>query len=396
MYDFNKIIERRGTSSTKWDKCKLNGYPEDTLAMWTADMDFEVLPEISEAMRRRIVEHPIYGYSFSIAGQAEEVCRWMKRRHGWDPKPEWVLITPGIVCALKMAVQSFTKRGEAILIQPPVYYPFKSTIEDNGRIVVENPLQLIHGHYEVDFEDFEEKIIQNDVKVFILCNPHNPVGRVFTRTELMRMGEVCLAHDVLVIADEVHADFVFPGSRFIPFLSLDDRFEENAISCTSPSKTFNVAGLKFSNIFIPHREIREKYAKHLELCGISNCNLLGAIGAKAAYEHGDQYVDELVSYIQGNVDFLRNYLAEELPMFAMIEPEGLYLVWIDVSALRLTNEELTHFMIYDAHVWLDEGYIFGKEGKNFERFNLACPRVVIKEAIDRIKAAAINRGIINF
>lgn len=396
MYDFDKIIERRGTSSTKWDKCKKNGYPDDTLAMWTADMDFEVLPEISEAMRKRIVEHPIYGYSFSVAGQEEELCSWMKRRHGWDPNPEWVLITPGIVCALKMAVQSFTKMGEAILIQPPVYYPFKRAIEDNGRKVVENPLQLIKGHYEVDFKDFEQKIIQNAVKVFILCNPHNPVGRVFTRTELKRMGEICLEHGVLVIADEIHADFVFPGSEFIPFLSLGDRFRENAMACTSPSKTFNLAGMKFSNIFIPNGEIRGKYAKHLELCGISNCNLLGSIGAKAAYEHGDRYVDELVSYIQGNVDFFKKYLAEELPMLKMIDPEGLYLVWVDVSALGLTNEELTHFMIYDAHVWLDEGYIFGNEGKNFERFNLACPRVVVKEAIDRIKMAAIKRGILNF
>lgn len=396
MYNFDKIIERRGTCSTKWDKSTWQGYPEDTLAMWTADMDFEVLPEITEAMRKRIVEHPVYGYSFNVAGQEEEVCSWMKRRHGWDTKPEWVLITPGIVCALKMAVQSFTKMGEAILIQPPVYYPFKKTIEDHGRLVVENPLQLICGHYEVDFKDFEEKIIENNVKLFILCNPHNPVGRVFTRTELMRMGEICLAYGVMVIADEIHADFVFPDSKFIPFLSIDDQLKENAISCTSPSKTFNLAGLKFSNIFIPNTEIRGKYAKHLDLCGISNCNLLGSIAAKAAYEHGDRYVDELVSYIQGNVNFLRTYLANELPMFKMIEPEGLYLVWVDVGALGMTNEELTHFMLYDAHVWLDEGYIFGKEGNNFARFNLACPRGVVKEAVDRIKSAAIKRGSLNF
>lgn len=390
---FDEVISRKGTSSTKWDLVSINGYPEDTLAMWTADMDFEVIPEITEALQNRI-SHPIYGYSMTIEGQNEAVCNWMKRRHQWEPNPEWIINTPGIVSAFKMAVQALTKTGEAVLIQTPVYYPFTDAIVDNNRQLIMNPLVFVNGHYEIDFQDFESKIVENEVKMFILCNPHNPVGRVFTREELERMGDICLKHNVLVISDEVHGDFVYGKNKHIPFLTIKDDYKEITIVCTGASKTFNLAGFKFSNIFVPNPQLRQKYFKHLDACGIATCNTFGSIVTKAAYENGDQWVDELVDYIYGNILFFKEYLAQELPMLKVIEPEGTYLVWVDFSSFNFSDEELTNFMLYDAHVWLDEGYIFGTTGKNFERFNLAYPRSIIKEAVDRIKGAAIKKGII--
>ncbi len=393
-YNFEDVLDRRGTACQKWDLAESEGYPEDILPMWVADMDFAVMPEITEALVRRIQDHPIYGYSVTVPGHDEAVCSWMKRRHGWDAKPEWIVSTPGVVCAFKTAVQCFTEPGEAVMLQKPVYYPMIKGIEDNGRKLVNNALVNINGHYEIDFEDFEKKIVENDVKLFILCSPHNPVGRVWTKEELTRMGDICLKYHVIMVVDEIHEDFVFAPNKFLPFLSLKKEYEEIAVVCTAPSKTFNVAGLKFSSIFIPNPELRNRFYRHLVCCGVNNNNMVGSIASKTAYELGDEYVDELVEAIKSNVDFFRDYLAEKLPMLKMIEPEGLYLVWVDVSAFGLEDEELKNFMIYDAKVWLDEGYIFGPEGHNFERFNLAHSKAQIKEAIDRIRAAAERRGLI--
>lgn len=393
-YNFDEGLDRRNTACGKWDGAKVAGYPEDILSMWVADMEFPVLPQIEEALERRVVDHPIYGYSTVVPGQNEAACAWMKRRHGWDAKPEWIVATPGIVCALKMAVQCFTEPGEAVLICNPVYYPFTKAVVDNNRKLVNSPLQLREGRYEMDFEDLEAKIVDNDVKMFILCSPHNPVGRVWTREELKRAGDICRKHNVLVIADEIHEDFIFKPHRFVPFLTVDAGYEQNTIVCTAPSKTFNVAGLKFSNIFIPNEELRGIFKAHLDRCGIGLPNTFGSIASKAAYEFGDEYADELAEAIQENVRYFKEYLGEKLPMLKVVDQEGLYLTWVDVSALGLEGEALTKFMIWEAKVWLDEGYIFGEEGNCYERFNLACPKRHIKEAVDRIYEAALRKNLI--
>lgn len=393
MYDFDHVIDRRGTGSRKWDIAAERGYPADVLPMWVADMDFEVLPEISQALRDRVMDHRIYGYSAPVEGQHASVCDWMARRHGWRPREEWIVNTPGVVAAVKMAIQCFTEPGDAVIIHEPLYYPFRKGITDNGRRLVGSPLRRVGTHYEIDFEDFERKITENDVKLFILCSPHNPVGKVYTADELRRLGQICKARGVLVVCDEIHGDFVYGGQRFVPYLSACPENEADTVLCTGASKTFNLAGLKFSNIFIPDAEKRERFVRQLDRCGIAASNALGGIAAKAAYENGDRWVDELLGYLEGNIAFFRSYLAEKLPELTVMDPEGLYLIWVDVSAWGLSDEELTHFMIYEAKVWLDEGYLFGEYGHGYERFNLACPRSVVKECVDRIADAAHRCGL---
>lgn len=394
MYNFDMIIDRHNTHSIKWDSIKENACPPDTLAMGTADMDFEVCSAVAEALARRAAGHRIYGYSTKLKGCDEAVCDWMKKRHGWEPRPEWILNTPGVVCALKMIIQCFTCPDDGILITRPVYYPFMRSIEGNGRRIVNSPLLRDGSHYDVDFDDFEEKIRRNGVTMFLLCNPHNPVGRVWTADELRRMGEICARHHVLIVADEIHCDFTFAPHRFVPFLVANPHLENEVVVCTAPSKTFNLPGLKYSNIFVPSREKRKKLLDHLERCGITTCNLFGYIACKAAYTRGASWFDGVLKYLKRNSDFFRESMARELPMMVVSELQGTYLAWVDFSVLGLSDKQLYEFMIYDAHVRLDDGIMFGPEGSGFQRFNLGCPRSVIGESVTRIKRAADARGLI--
>lgn len=393
MYNFDNVVNRYHTSSRKWDIAAERGYPSDILPMWVADMDFEVLPEISVALRDRVMDHRIYGYSAPVDGQNEAVCGWMKRRHGWNPDPKWIVYTPGVVCAVKMAIQCFTQPGDSIIVQEPLYYPFLHGIWDNGRNLVGNPFRRVDTRYEIDFEDFEQKIVEKNVKMYILCNPHNPVGKVFTRDELQCLGDICLRHKVIVVCDEIHGDFVYPGHKHVPFLTVRKEYWDNAIICTAASKTFNIAGLKFSNIFIPNENLRQEFSKQLDRCGVASVNVLGGYATKAAYEHGDRWVDELIDYLEGNIAYFKKITAEKLPHLRVMDSEGLYLSWVDVGAWGLRDADLTHFMIYDAKVWLDEGYLFGPYGCGFERFNLACPHSVITECVNRIADAAKRKGL---
>ncbi len=394
MYNFDEIVDRTHSDSSKWTGGRSKGYPDDILGMWTADMDFEVCPAVTEALKERICNHRIYGYNVPKNIRCEEaVCAWMKKRHNWEPKPEWIVNTPGVVAAISMAVQAYTEEGESVLIQRPVYYPFTNAVINNKRNLVTTPLKLVNGRYEIDFEDFEHKIQENQVKLFILCNPHNPVGRVWTKDELTKMGQICLKHQVRVVSDEIHCDFLYDHHVYTPFASISEEFAQISITCTAASKTFNIAGLRYSSIFIPNDTMREEFQNRVAACAL-RCNMFGSIATCAAYEEGEEWFDEVLAYIRENISFFKNYLAKELPMLKVIDPEGLYLVWVDFSAFHLEDHELTDFMIYDAHVWLDEGYIFGPEGHNFERFNLACSRKIVQESVDRIKKAAIKKGLI--
>lgn len=394
MYDFETVVDRTHSDSAKWTGGRSKNYPEDILGMWTADMDFEVCPAITEALRARVCDHRIYGYNVPRDMRCHQaVCAWMKKRHNWEPKTEWIVNTPGVVVAVAMAVQTFTQAGDAVLIQRPVYYPFTNCILNNHRKVVNSPLKLVEGKYEIDFADFEQKIIDHEVKLFILCNPHNPTGRVWTREELTKLGNICLKHHVLVVSDEIHCDFVYSPHRYTPFASICEEFAQNSVICTAASKTFNIAGLRYSTIFVPNPELRGRYLEQINACAVK-CNLFGSIATRAAYEEGEAWFDEVLAYIAQNIRLMKAYLAQELPMLKVIEPEGLYLVWVDFSAFHLSDEALTDFMINDAHVWLDEGYIFGQEGHDYERFNLACSSKIVRESIDRIKRAAQKKGLI--
>lgn len=386
MYNFDKLIERRGTGSIKWELIKASGKHEDTIPLWVADMDFETMPEITAALIER-AKHPIYGYTMIMDDYLEAFIGWMKRRFDFNVEKEWVTTTPGVVTALGLAIQAYTKPGDKIIINKPIYYPFDIGIAVNERIVVENPMIYKDNKYYVDFEDFERKIIENDVKLFILCNPHNPIGKVWTQEELQTIGNICKKHGVIVVSDEIHQDFVYQGHTHIPFYKVDESFKEFSIICTAPSKTFNLAGLQTSNIVIANKDLRDKFETTKTKVGLMHVNIFGIEACKTAYQKGDQWVDELVEYLQGNIDYLTKFFEEKLPQCPVIKSEGLYLVWVDFSKFGMGHLELEEFMLNKAKLWLDEGYIFGTGGELFERFNVACPRAILVKALDQLEEA---------
>ena len=385
-YNFDEIIDRRNTDCLKYDFAVERGKPADVLPLWVADMDFRTAPGIIE---RAVADANlgIYGYTESKDDYFRAVAAWYETYFDWKVERKWLVKTPGIVFAIGIAIQALTKTGDAVMIQQPVYYPFSEVIKDNDRTLVNNELVLKDGHYEIDFEDFEEKIVQNHVKLFVLCSPHNPVGRVWTVDELRRMGEICLKHDVKVVSDEIHSDFVYEGRKHYVFSTVDPAFEDISIICTAPSKTFNLAGLQVSNIFIPNTQIRKAFKRQVSAAGYSQVNMIGLHACQAAYETGREWLEELKVYLKGNLDFARGYLEENLPQIKLIEPEGTYLIWLDCRALGLPEEKLEHLIVHEAKLWLDSGAIFGAVGEGFERINIACPRAVLKEALERLHRA---------
>lgn len=384
--NFDEQIERRNTNSLKYDFAVHRGKPADILPLWVADMDFKVAQPILDAIIKR-TEHGIFGYSEVQEEYFEAVKNWMKKRHDWTVERRWLVKTPGVVFALAMAVKAFTKPGDGVMIQQPVYYPFSEVIEDNDRKIVDNTLVLgADGVYRMDLEDFEKKAIENQVKLFFLCNPHNPVGRVFHREELEQLGEICLRHHILVVSDEIHQDFVYNGKHQV-FANLSEELRNITITCTAPSKTFNVAGLQVSNIFIPNGELRGKFKKQVAAAGYSQLNTLGLTACEAAYRYGEAWHDELMEYLKGNLAYVREYLKENLPGIKLIEPEGTYLIWLDFRELLLTEEERENLIVKKAGLWLDSGAIFGAAGEGFERINIACPRATLTLALDKLKNA---------
>ena len=384
--NFDEIIDRRNTSCLKHDFAVERGYPADILPFWVADMDFRAPAPVIDALKVR-AEHGIFGYTQVKDDYFAVLQNWFRTRHDWTVERRDLILTPGVVFAIATAIRAFTKVGDAVLIQQPVYYPFANMIRQNERVIVDNPLRLIEGRYEIDFADFEQKIIEHRVKLFILCSPHNPVGRVWTRAELEQIAAVCLRHNVIVVADEIHEEFVRPGFRHVPFASLSEEAAAITVTCTSPSKTFNLAGLQISNIFIRNAQLRRRFKEELGRTGYDEPNTLGLTGAKAAYEHGVEWLTQLLTYIEENHARTKSFLAAHLPKVQIIEPEGTYLLWLDFRAYGLSDERLNEKIIREAHLWLDDGPIFGAGGSGFQRINIACPWATLETGLQNLAKA---------
>ena len=384
--NFDEIIDRRNTSCLKHDFAVERGYPADILPFWVADMDFRAPAPVIDALKAR-AEHGIFGYTQVKDDYFAVLQNWFRTRHDWTVERRELILTPGVVFAIATAIRAFTIKGDAVLIQQPVYYPFANMIRQNERVIVDNPLRLIEGRYEIDFADFEQKIIEHRVKLFILCSPHNPVGRVWTRAELEQIAAVCLRHNVIVVADEIHEEFVRPGFRHVPFASLSEEAAAITVTCTSPSKTFNLAGLQISNIFIRNTQLRRRFKEELGRTGYDEPNTLGLTGAKAAYERGAEWLAQLLAYIEENHARTKSFLAAHLPKVQIIEPEGTYLLWLDFRAYGLSDEALNEKIIRDAHLWLDDGPIFGAGGSGFQRINIACPWATLETGLQNLAKA---------
>ena len=390
-YDFDRVIERRGTNCSKWDADPrmIEGadYPVGSpLPLWIADMDFEVAPEITRALTER-ARHGIFGYTIIPDSCYDAIIDWEARRHGWRIEREWIQFAPGAVPAAHMAVQAFCQPGDRVIIQQPVYYPFFRTVLNNGAQIANNPLVLRNGRYEIDFEGFERQARDPRTTLFILCSPHNPVGRVWSREDLERLGDICARNGVRVFADELHCDILMPGCKHHPFGNVDAVCRDNSMTVIAPSKTFNLAGLQATVVITPNPRMRLLYENVLARNSIPRPNLFAITGLEAAYKHGERWLDELLVYIKGNYDFLVSYLEERLPKVRVMPLEGTFLAWMDFNALEPDPYLLQKRMLTEANVWLDEGWVFGPEGNGFERLVLACPRSILEEALDRIVRA---------
>lgn len=389
-YNFETAHSRNGVGAVKWEMMKQANpeVPDSIVPFSVADMELNNAPEIVEGLKQYLDEM-ILGYTEPTDAYFEAVQNWMERRHGFRPDREWFILTPGIVPAISQLIAALTAPTDSVLITTPVYYPFRAQIEKNGRGVVENELLIVDGHYEIDFADFEEKAARPDVTMFILCTPHNPIGRVWTSEELHRLADICLKHHVLMVADEIHSDLIMPGHTHVSLGTFEQKYLNNTIICTAPSKTFNLAGLQTSNLFVPNADIREK----LESAGgYSSLNIFGYKACELAYSKCEDWLEQLLVHLDGNRQFVEDFLAEKLPMIHAFPLEGTYLQWLDFRALGMDEKELEDFMVHKALWFTDEGYVFGEGGKGFERINLACTRQVLQDALDRLYAAIQERN----
>ncbi len=382
-YDFDTVTDRKNTNAIKYDLAKKRGKPKDAVSLWVADMDFPTAPCIQKAVAEKAA-HGIWGYSRPDNRYYDALKKWYKERHNFEVQNEWVVNTPGVCFALATAVKAFTKEGESVLIQKPVYYPFFNIINSLQRKVVNSSLILKNNHYEIDFDDFERKIVQENVKMFILCSPHNPGGRVWTKQELQKISEICLAHNVLVVSDEIHSDITFGSNVHTVYGSLSEQALKNSIICTAPSKSFNLAGLQFSNIFIADEKLRKAFSEELDKTGYDEPSVFGIVAATAAYSEGADWFDSVKSYIWENILFAKKYIEENAPQIKVLVPEGTYLLWLDFSKTGLSDSEINDRVLNKAKVWLDSGSMFGKEGEKFQRINCATPRIILEDALKRI------------
>ena len=385
-YDFNKIVDRSKYHSVKWDELETTFGVQDVLPMWVADMEFKSPKPVIEAIKKA-AEHGIYGYTSRPDSYYQAIIDWIEKKHHWKVKKDWLAYGPGVVPALSFIIRAFTQPGDKVIVQPPVYYPFFRAIENNGCYIVNNPLKVESNKYVMDFEDLEKKIDDPRIKILILCSPHNPVGRVWQKEELSRLGEICLEHNIIVVSDEIHADILFKGYKHIPFASISKEFAQNSITCTAPSKTFNLAGLQTSTIIIPNKKYYGIYNNMLNSLALNENNYFGLIALEAAYRYGEEWLNQLLFYLNENLEFLIEYFKERIPKIKVIKPEGTYLVWLDCRQLGFNAKSLNNFMLKKAKVALDDGNWFGKEGERFMRINIACPRSFLEKGLNRIERA---------
>lgn len=384
-YDFDRMIDRSNNFAAKYDELKLRFGRGDLLPFWVADMDFKAAQPIVDAIRERAAQE-IYGYTARPDTYFEAVMSWYKRRYDWELQREWMSYSPSVVTAMSIIIREFTKPGDKIIIQTPVYYPFFSVVEDNGRELVCNPLKLVGEDYVMDYEDLESKI-DDQVKYLILCNPHNPVGRVWTKEELTKLGNICIKNHIKVIADEIHGDLVLYGKKYTPFASISEEFAKHSITCISATKTFNLAGLQASTAIFPNKKDHDKFEKILNILDIKRNNCFSLVAMQAAYQEGEEWLRQLMEYVGENIRFVADYCKEHIPQIKPNKPEGTYLLWLNCKELGLKDEDLHNLMVNEAKVALNGGTGFGLEGSGYMRMNVACPRVLLEEGLSRIKKA---------
>lgn len=378
-YDFDEIIPRRHTNSYKWDSAT----DEDVLPLWVADMDFRTAPPVVEALQKR-VEHGIFGYTKVPSAYYEAITNWFARRHGWQIDKDWIIYTSGVVPALSAIIKALTKPGDRVLVQTPVYNCFFSSIRNNNCEVVDNPLIYTNRTYHIDFTNLERLTADPNIKLMLLCNPHNPAGRVWTREELTRLGEICLRNNVIVVADEIHCELVYPGHTYTPFASISKTFLMNSVTCTSPSKAFNLAGLQIANIISADEEVRMRIDKAININEVCDVNPFGVEALMAAYNNGEEWLEELKHYLAENYSYLKEYFNEHLPQFPVTTLEGTYLVWVNCSVLQQRSKDIVETLLKEEKLWVNEGSMYGEAGKSFIRINIACSREVLTDGLNRL------------
>lgn len=384
-FQFNETIERLGTASVKWESTEQIFGTNDVLPMWVADMDFRPPTEVTEAFARRI-EHGIYGYTFVPSSTVEAIQYWVKKRHNWDIKADWISYSPTVVQSISTAIQAYTNPGDKVMVTSPVYAPFFNMIEKNERIIENCPLIMKDEKFAIDFEQFEQSL-KKGVQLFILCNPHNPGGRVWSKDELQKIGELCIQYDCLILSDEIHCDLVFKPNKHIPIASMDERFQNQVITFMSPSKTFNLAGIQASVVIIPNEELKQRFAAIQEKHGFSGLNTFGIIGMEAAFRHGEAWLEELLDYLQINETIAEQFIQAQLPNISLMKPDGTYLLWLDCRKLGLTDEEIRERLLQKGKLALESGPKYGPGGEGFIRMNIACPTSLLQEGLKRLKMA---------
>ena len=384
-YDFDKITDRRATNSYKWDSA-----PEGVLPMWVADMDFRTAPAIIDALQKRVA-HGIFGYTRVPDAYYDAVTSWFSRRHGWDIDREWIIYTSGVVPAVSAVIKALTVPGDKVIVQTPVYNCFFSSIRNNGCEIVSNPLRRTADTYEMDFDALERCAADPRAKVMLLCNPHNPAGRVWTPDELTRLDNICLRNGVTVVADEIHCELVYQGFKYTPFASLSDAFLHRSVTCVSPSKAFNIAGLQIANIVAFDNDLRSRIDKAININEVCDVNPFGVAATIAAYNEGEEWLNQLVDYLHGNYEAMAEFCRRELPEFPITRLEGTYLVWMDCSSLGMPSDALEHALLDDARLWLNAGTMYGAEGEGYMRWNIACPRSVMLDGLNRFLNFVRNR-----
>jgi len=384
IYNFDELIDRTNTNSIKYDARKMFFGNGEVLPLWVADMDFRTPDFIVDAIKKR-AEHEVFGYTFRGETYNQSIVNWLKRRHNWEIKPEWITFSPGVVAGLTIAIEALSKPGDGVIVQPPVYFPFFDSVKGTGREMIENPLKLEHGRYYFDLDDLKKKITPS-TRLLLLSNPHNPGGMAWNEQELKALAQICLENKIVIISDEIHSDLIFDGFKHTPLAGISEEIAQNCVICMAPSKTFNTAGLTTSFLVIPNKRHFVAYERVMRLPHLHMGNIFGTAALEAAYTHGDEWLAQLMVYLKGNYDFLEEFFAKNLPGVKVMKPEATYLIWLDFSAFGLNDEALNQKLI-DGGIGLNRGTQFGKQGSGFMRINIGCPRSILDEALERIKQA---------